>query len=73
MSFNYETHNGVKDYNRYFQVDSKVYTPTSMMPSVAEYRTVLDKAALEHTGILTNGFMPVDALLGTIPDPDAPD
>jgi hypothetical protein len=70
MSFNYETHNGVKEYNRYFQVDSKVYTPSSMMPSAAEYRSVLDKASLEHTGVLTNGFMPVDALLGEFIDPE---
>lgn len=71
LSFNHETHNGFKEYSKQFQKDFKVFTPNSNEPSSSDYRNIFEQIKDDGAskGILTNGFKPVDSLLGSNLDP----
>lgn len=65
-SFNYETNKGVAAFNHAQRTDYEVFIPKTSAPSVSEYRNLLTTASKGNKGIVTNGFMPVDALMGVM-------
>jgi hypothetical protein len=63
-SFNYETNKGVYNYQTDFNIDAKRYVP-SEPTTLSEYKKVMDLAKIDgRIGILTNGFLPVQSLIG---------
>lgn len=63
MSFNYETNNGFKSYGERFGYEQEVFVPNTMAEDKEIYTQTFQRIKSEgYNGILTNGFMPVDAL-----------